>query len=108
MIAHTSLFAQVRSLIDRKDFYRSAQEHQAEKHAKGFHLLGAVCLDDVLSARLGKLATRDNWRSCNGNGETFSSRLKECAQAFNACIREQKKTMAVVSRCFRISTLAVS
>jgi hypothetical protein len=36
MIAHTSMFAQIISLIDKSEFQRSVNKHEAEKHAKGF------------------------------------------------------------------------
>lgn len=36
MIAHTSMFAQMISIIDRHEFQRSVNKHEAEKCAKGF------------------------------------------------------------------------
>ena len=62
MIKVASVFAQVLSLINRRDFYNAVAEHEAEKSAKGFR-----CWDQFVCMLFCHLASADSLREiCGG------------------------------------------
>ena len=63
-----SIFNQLLQLFPRAEFQRAVNETQAERHARGLHVLGAVRRDAVLPAGQGPFAARDRGglASCEG------------------------------------------
>ena len=71
MVANASCFAQVLSLIDRKDFFRAVKEHEAEKNAKGF-----TCWDQFVSMIFCQLGAANSLREISGGLATAMGKLK--------------------------------
>lgn len=70
MLAHTSLFSQVLSLIDRNEFSRSVKRHEAEKHAKGFS-----SWDQFVSMLFCQAAGADSLREITGGLASAAGKL---------------------------------
>ena len=70
MVAGTSCFAQVLSLVDRNDFARAVREHEAERGAKGF-----TCWDQFVSMTFCHLGSADSLREICGGLATAMGKL---------------------------------
>lgn len=71
MVANASCFAQVLSLIERKDFSRAVREREAEKGAKGF-----TCWDQFVSMIFCQLGAANSLREITGGLATAMGKLK--------------------------------
>ena len=70
MIAHSSLFAQAISMINRNDFYRAVKRHGAEKHSKGFS-----SWDQFVSMVFCQTAGADSLREIHGGLASAAGKL---------------------------------
>jgi hypothetical protein len=70
MVAGTSCFAQVLSLVDRNDFARAVREHDAERGAKGF-----TCWDQFVSMTFCQLGSANSLREICGGLATAMGKL---------------------------------
>lgn len=70
MIKVGSLFTQVLSLVDRRDFARAVAESEAEHAAKGFR-----CLDQFVAMVFCQLAGADSLREISGGLATAMGKL---------------------------------
>jgi len=70
MVAGTSCFAQVISLVDRNDFTRAVRQHDAEQAAKGF-----TCWDQFVSMTFCQLGSAHSLREICGGLATAMGKL---------------------------------
>jgi hypothetical protein len=70
MVAGTSCFAQVVSLVDRNDFARAVRQHDAEQAAKGF-----TCWDQFVSMTFCQLGSAHSLREVCGGLATAMGKL---------------------------------
>jgi hypothetical protein len=71
MVAPTSCFAQVLSLVDRRGFERAVALHEAEKGAKGL-----TCWDQFVAMSFGQMGAADSLREIHGGLATALGKLR--------------------------------